>query len=312
MSLADSAGIDVTTRPVRESIAHGVTAFVQMDGSWGLSNAGLVVGDNGVLLIDTWFTERRNDMLRTLVDETSPRPPTMLVNSHHHGDHVYGNGWFPEATVISHEATRSAVLALDADASARRFTSVEFGRTRATPATITFDTEMTLHLGGITAVVSFPGVCHCVGNTVILVEEHSVLFAGDVLLNGCTPALVGGSALGYLTVLEKLRRLQVEVVVPGHGAVCGPEVIDRTERYVHFVLDHARDALARGWSPLDAARKLSLGEFAHWIDSERIVGNLYRAMHELSEADGRRLPMDIPAMWRDTIAWLGRPLSSRA
>lgn len=313
MSLADpSAGIDMATRPSKASLATGVHAFVQMDGSWGLSNAGLIVGDNGVLLIDTWFTERRNEMLRAMVEATTSRPPTLLVNSHHHGDHVYGNGWFPEATVITHEATRSAVLALDEDASARRFTNVHFGETRATPATITFDTELTLHLGGLTASVRFPGICHCVGNTIVVIEEHSVLFAGDVLLKGCTPALVGGSALGYLTVLEQLRDLGPRVVVPGHGAICGPEVIDETERYVQFVLDNARAALQAGKSPLEAARTLPLGEFEGWIDSERIVGNLYRAMHELGAPDSADVPLDMPAMWRDTIAWLGRPLSSRA
>ncbi|MGH3492643.1 MAG: MBL fold metallo-hydrolase [Sciscionella sp.] len=316
MTLADDyAATTATADPSHQVLAPGVHAFVQLDGGWGLSNAGLVCSDDAVVLVDTWFTERRNDALRRMVMETAPIAPTHLVNTHHHGDHTYGNGWFPEATIISHEATREAVIALDAGASARRFTTVDFGHIAHTPASVTFEKSLQLHAGQFTLDVLFPGISHCVGNTVVFVREASVLFAGDILLKGCTPAFVGGSALGYLEVLEGLRQLKPTHVVPGHGALCGAEVIDETERYLRFVIESARGALANGQSPLEAARGATLGEFEDWIDSERIVGNLYRTMRELttqSTGTPPSAPLDTHSMWRDTEAWLRRPLRSRA
>lgn len=311
MSVANVQIADLETYPRAEHIASGVYAITQADGSWGLSNTGLVFGPDVVVLIDTCFTERRNTILRQLVTELAPIPPTLLVNTHHHGDHTYGNGWFPEAMVVSHESTRDRVLKLDSEISARRFADVEFGVTRPVPASLTFQDKLQVHVDDMTLDVFCTDVAHCPGNTAVFVRERSVLFAGDLLLKGCTPSFSGGSATGYLPVLAQLRELGAERIVPGHGAVCDGLVIDETERYVQFILELAAQALADGRTPLEAARAADLGEFKSWLDSERLVGNLYRACAELAAADGSH-PMDVTAMWRDTEAYLGRPLRSRA
>jgi cyclase len=311
MSVANVPLPELETYPRTELVASGVYAITQADGSWGLSNAGLVVGDDVVILIDTYFTERRNTVLRGLVTKLAPMPPTLLVNTHHHGDHVYGNGWFPEAVVVTHEDTRERVLKLDSTVSARRFSEVVFGVTRPTPASVTFREQLRLHVDDMTLDVLCPSVAHCPGNTVVFVRERSVLFAGDLLLKDCTPSFSGGSAHGFLAVLEQLRELGAERIVPGHGPVCDGSVIDETERYVRFVIDLAGQALSAGLSPLDAAQEADLGQFAPWLDPERLVGNLYQACSELAP-EGTPWPMSTAAMWRDTEAYLGRPLRSFA
>lgn len=311
MNAPNGKSPDPRTAPRMESIAPGVHAFMQPDGSWGLSNAGLIVGDNAVVLIDTCFTERRNAILREMVTATVPRPPALLINTHHHGDHVYGNGWFPEAVVVSHEDTRDCVLRLDSAVSARRFADVQFGETRPTPADLTFRTGLQLHLGDSVLDVFFPGVAHCVGNTAVYLKEHATLFAGDLLLKDCTPSFSGGSAHGYLPVLQRLRELGAERIVPGHGPICGAGIIDDTERYVRYVLDLAAAASANGQTPLEAARSADLSQFPGWRDHERLVGNLYRACAELAP-DGGTAAVDASAMWRDTEAFLGYRMRSMA
>ena len=311
MSVANVQIPDLETYPRAELIASGVYAITQADGSWGLSNAGLVLGQDVAVLIDTFFTERRNLILRGMVTELATVPPATLISTHHHGDHVYGNGWFPETVIVSHESTRERVLKLDSAISARRFAGVVFGETRPVPAALTFRDELQVHVDDITLDVFFPGVAHCAGNTVVFIRDRSVLFAGDILLKNCTPSFSGGSARGYLPVLRRLHELRAERIVPGHGPVCDGSVIDETERYVRFVLELAAQALAAGISPLDAARGAELGEFAKWLDGERLVGNLYRACSELAPGEENYL-MDVNAMWRDTEAFLDRPLRSRA
>ncbi|MGW4339819.1 MBL fold metallo-hydrolase [Rhodococcus koreensis] len=284
-------------------------AIVQPDGAWGLSNVGLISASDRSVLVDTFFTERRNVMLRELTDSLAAVSPSLLVNTHHHGDHVHGNGFFPEALVVAHRSTREAIVKLDPSVSARRFPSVTFGETRPTVPSLTFEQSLSIHVGDEMVLdVFYPGVAHCPGNTAVFVRGRGVLIAGDLLLKDCTPTFVGGSAVGFHAVLEQLRSLEPEVVIPGHGPVCGPEVIGETERYVDFVLEVACAALSNGQTPLEAAFDADLGEFATWHDSERLVGNLYRAMGEL---DGGR-PVDFPAMWRDSEEFRGGPPQSRA
>lgn len=308
MTAAEAGAIAPDTRQRLTELAPGVYALVQLDGTWGLSNAGLVVGRETVVLVDTFFTERRNAELRKTVLQTARKSPDLIVNTHHHGDHVFGNGWFPEAVIVSHERTRECMGVIDPGASAGRFTDVDFGEVRPTPADVTFAEGLRLHAGDLTLDVFYPGLAHCVGNSAIHIPEHSILFAGDLLLKGCTPTFVGGSVAGFLTVLTTLRALEAETIVPGHGPVCGPEVIDETERYVRFVQEIAAAEHRAGKAPLEVAQTADLGEFHGWLDHERIVGNLYRAYAEI---DGTGT-VDTKAMWRDTTAYLGRPMRSWA
>jgi cyclase len=157
------------------------------------------------------------------------------------------------------------------------------------------------------------GPAHTTNDSIVWVPDQSVLYAGDLLFNGGTPFLLSGSVAGSIDVLERVvRPLGARTVVPGHGPVCGPEVVDDVLAYLRFVLDVAGQARAAGVSPLEAARATDLGRFAGWTDTERIVGNLHRAMAELDglPAGG---PLDGLAVLRDMVTYNGgRPLTCLA
>jgi cyclase len=140
-----------------------------------------------------------------------------------------------------------------------------------------------------------------------------VVFTGDLLFNGGTPFALQGSVSGWIEVLETvLRPLGARTLVPGHGPVCGPEVIDEMLAYLRFVQQLAREARAAGLTPLEAARAADLGEFKDLLDSERIVGNLHRAYLELDGAE-RGAPVDLVRALGDMVAYNGgRPLSCHA
>ena len=130
------------------------------------------------------------------------------------------------------------------------------------------------------------------------------MFAGDLMFNQGTPFAAMGSIAGWLVALETLRSLGAETIVPGHGPVCGPEVIDDMAAYLRFVQELARKGFDAGLSPLDAARQADLGRFAPWHDSERLAGNLNRAYSEIrGESLGVRI--DLGAMVADMIAYNG-------
>ncbi|MEU6081156.1 MBL fold metallo-hydrolase [Streptomyces sp. NPDC047108] len=286
-----------------EEVADGVFAYLQLPGSWCLNNAGFLVGSPGTetVLIDTAATEMRARALRDTVVATAGRMPGVLVNTHHHGDHTYGNHLFtPHARLISHPRCREEILRNGVDLPAL-WPDVEWGDIVVAPPTTTFTDRLTLHTPAYDIELIHPGVAHTAGDTAVWLPEQKVLFAGDLIFSEGTPFVFMGSVQGSIASLALLRELGAETVVPGHGPVCGPEVYDTVERYLAWVLRLAEESRAAGIGPREAALEADLGEFAALGESERLVMNLHRAYAELAGVPGGD-PLPFPAALADAIA----------
>jgi cyclase len=266
--------------PELVEVSPGIWAYVQLDGSWGLNNTGFLVGETGVVVVDTCFTERRTRGFLGAVRTVTNRPLRTLVNTHHHGDHTHGNWLLPAATILGHERCREGVLQTGTAAEAL-FPGVDWGEIRVTPPFVTFTDRLTVHVDDLRVELLTHTPAHTTSDIVAWVPDRKVLFAGDLVFNGGTPFLLMGSVTGAITAVESLQRLGPDVIVPGHGAVCGPSALDDQLDYLRFVLQVATDAHTAGVTPLEAARATGLGRFGEWHDPERIVGNLHRAMAEL-------------------------------
>jgi cyclase len=312
-------------KPYTEQIAEGVHAYVQPDGGWCLNNAGWISDGGTTLLVDTAATARRTAALRDALLAGGAPAPATVVNTHHHGDHTYGNALFaPGATVIGHEACRREALAAGRQLHAI-WPDVDFGDMDICAPSLTYRDELTLHIGEIEVRLLHPGVAHTTGDTVVWLPEQSVVFTGDIVFHQGTPFVPMGSLSGSLHALDRLRALGARTVVPGHGPLAGPEVYDTVERYLRYVGELARTAHADGRTPLEAARQAEQDaahgagaqgaeyrEFAELAESERLVANLHRAYAEL---DGRPQgdPLDITAVWADMERMNGgRPVACHA
>lgn len=290
--------------PTVEEVADGVFAYVQLDGSWGLNNAGILPGGLGATLIDTSFTAPRARRLAAAVAELSAPPVRTVINTHHHGDHTYGNFVFPESTVIGHERCREAVLATGLGTTSM-FAGVDWGDIEIVAPFVTFSDRLNVHVDDMKVeLVAMGPAAHTNNDIVAWIESRGVLFSGDLIVHGGTPFVLMGSVSGALDALDRLRAFGAERIVPGHGAVCGPDVIDEQVSYLRLVQDMATVAADQGWSPLEAARRCDLGRFAAWTDTERLVGNLHRAFSELKgHAPGAPLPY--PTIFQEMIAFNG-------
>ncbi|SEQ05144.1 MBL fold metallo-hydrolase [Streptomyces radiopugnans] len=294
--------------PFLEEVADGVHAFVQPPGGWCLNNAGLVTGRPGgegpPVLIDTAATESRARLLRREVERVAPDGPGIVVNTHFHGDHTFGNSQFtPRAVVVAHEGTRtdSAEAGLGL---CGLWPDVEWGEIPLTLPTLTFRDGLTLRAGGLRVELLHLGPAHTADDTVAWVPERGVLFTGDLVWSGVTPFVLMGSVTGSLRALERMRALAPRVVVPGHGPVGGPELLDATEAYLRWLLRIARESVRDGLPPLEAARRADLGGFAGLLDPERLVGNLHRARAELEGLPpGTR--MDVAGPFGEMVAYHG-------
>jgi cyclase len=257
-------------------VADDVYAFIQPDGGWCVNNAGLI---GGSVLIDTAATQTRAEHLRDEVARIGGAP-RILVNTHHHGDHVFGNQFFDAATVVAHTRQRQEMIEAGLGLT-QLFPHVDWGDLRLVPPALTFDDAITLHAGDLRVEVFHVGPAHTTNDVVAWIPDRRVLFCGDVALAGATPFCLMGSISGSLRALDRLRALGATTIVPGHGPVSGPEVFDVTERYLRWLQGLAGGGAAAGMSPLDTARSASLGEFGELLDAERLVGNLHRAYAEL-------------------------------
>ncbi|MQY07735.1 MBL fold metallo-hydrolase [Actinomadura macrotermitis] len=290
--------------PRLEEIADRVYAWIQPDGTWCLNNAGFLVGPDAVTVIDTAATEARARGLRAAIAAVTPLAPRTVVNTHFHGDHTYGNVVFAgEAAIVAHENCAAEMIEHGL-LTTQLWTEVEWGDIRVVPPTVTFTDRLTLHAGDLTAELIHHGPAHTTGDVVAWLPGQRVLFTGDLIFNGGTPFVLMGSVRGWLRTLDELRALGPETIVPGHGPVCGPEVLDRTEGYLRWLQELARDGIAAGLSPLALARETDLGVYREWTDPERLVGNLHRAYSEaLGEPPGT--PLDSMAAIMEMVEYNG-------
>ncbi len=293
-------------------VADRVFGYIQPDGTWYINNTGFIVGDRSVISIDACSTERRTRAYLDRIASVTPAPVTTLVNTHHHGDHTYGNCVFGDITIIGQERCRAEIIATGLLGNTGIWEPVDWGELTLAPPTVTFTDRLRLWSGDLPVDLRYVGQpAHTSNDTLVFLPEQQVLFCGDLLFNGGTPFLLMGSVTGAIEVLTTVvAPIPAAAIVPGHGAVCGPELIGTVVGYLRFVLDIAGRGLAAGVPPLDAARDTDLGEYAGWLDSERIVGNLHRAYCDLEPSRGKP---DLFAALSDMVAYNGgRPLSCRA
>ncbi len=298
---------------VAREVSDGIFAYVQPDGSWWINNTGFLVGSRGVVSVDACATERRTRAYREAIAAVTDRPVRTLVNTHHHGDHTFGNYLFPGATIVGHDNIRGPLRAWGMPRDAPIWTPVDWGHVELDPPFLTFSDSVTVWVDDLRCELSHVGTpAHTTNDSWLWVPERRVLFSGDVLFNGGTPFLLQGSIAGALETMDRLAALGAETIVPGHGPVCGPEVIDTVRGYLRFVTDAAHRGHEAGLTPLQLARDLDLGEYAALLDSERIVGNLHRAYFEL-DGGARGGLIDLQAAIADMLAFNGgRPLTCHA
>jgi len=305
-------GVSIADARLKE-VSDGIYAYLQPDGSWWINNTGFFVGRHGVVSVDACSTESRTRAYLDAIASVTGQPVRTLINTHHHGDHTFGNYLFGGATIVAHEKCRQEVRDFGAPGRLPFWTEVDWGGIELEPAFLTYETGVRVYVDDLACEVRHVGTpAHTTNDSIVWVPERALLFSGDLLFQGGTPFLLMGSVAGAIGVLEELKQLPATTIVPGHGGVAGPELIDDVLGYLRFVMSAAVAAREAGVSPLDAARELDLGPYEGLLDAERIVGNLHRACAELDGAPPGA-PIDIRAALTDMVTYNGgQPLTCYA
>jgi cyclase len=308
--------------PYVDELAPGTFAYVQPDGGWMVNNCGVVVDGAGTaVLVDTTSTERRTRAVLAEVSKVSSGSPRAVVNTHHHPDHTYGNGFLPaETVVIGHEKCRDEVLAAGLEAT-NVITAPDYGDLTLRPPEVTFPDRLTLHLADFPVELHHVGQpAHTTNDVLVWLPEQKVLFSGDLAFNGGQPFVLEGSIAGFRQAIARMEALAPEVLAPGHGPVCRGEDVDTLlsamDGYLEYVEQVAAESHAAGLTVLEAAQKHADNPYSSWAETERFVGNLHRAYAEIRSAhSGGTDPwtrLTVPSVWPDMVAFHGGPIPCHA
>jgi glyoxylase-like metal-dependent hydrolase (beta-lactamase superfamily II) len=286
-----------------EDLGDGLYAWLQPDGSWGYSNAGLVTDGEQSLLIDTLFDLRlTREMLSAMADAT-PAAATIdtLVNTHANGDHCYGNQLVGGATIIASRASAEEMAEVTpammagmlrnagdlGEAGAffeRIFGAFEFDGITSTPPNQTFEGELVQRVGDKDVHLIEVGPAHTRGDVLVHVPDDRAVFTGDILFIDGTPILWQGPVENWIQACDRIIEMNPRTIVPGHGPLTDIHGVASMREYLVYIRDQARIRYDAGMSPSDAARDISLGDYSAWLDAERIVVNVHTLYREFGDS----------------------------
>ena len=288
-------------------IGNGCYAYLQPDGSWGWSNAGLVVDGGESLLVDTLFdcrlTREMLDAMRRAEPKAAAKIDT-LVNTHSNGDHTFGNELVAGAEIIASQACademredggakRLAELQRSASRTddtgmflSRIFAPFDFEGINFTFPTKTFAGKIDCQVGDKTVQLIEVGPAHTGGDVLAYVPQDRVIFTGDILFINGHPIIWAGPVGNWIKACDLMLGLDVETVVPGHGPITDKKGVAAVRDYLQYVAIEARRRYDAGMSIREAAEDISLTEYSSWSDAERIVVNVGTLYREFAAAGG--------------------------
>ncbi|MCZ6853753.1 MAG: MBL fold metallo-hydrolase [Gammaproteobacteria bacterium] len=275
-------------------LGNGGYAWLQPDGGWGWSNAGLIVDGEESLIIDTLFDKPlTREMLKAMcaAEPLATKQFDLLVNTHSNGDHCNGNELVHGADIIASKAC-AAELAVENPGRMLQlmerapemgevgefftycFAAFDFRDINHTLPTRTFEGELDLTVGDKRVHLKQVGPAHTAGDILAYVPDDRLIFTGDILFIEGHPILWAGPVQNWIEACDYMLGLDVETIVPGHGPITDKNGVRAMRAYLVYVRDEARKRFDADMPVLEAALDISLDDYDSWGDAERIVVNV--------------------------------------
>jgi len=322
---AEFSGEAFRLTKVRDGVYHAVGTGAMSVGC----NAAVIVNDEDVLVVDSNSTPAAAWALAEQIKTITDKPIRYVVNTHFHWDHAHGNQIYgPDVEIIGHEFTRRMVAAGESmrgrsydmfvgavpsqvaqlrkqvdgltDAATRRKLGEQLrvqeqyleaiGSVKPQPPTLTLDQSMTLYRGGREIRLLYLGRGHTGGDIVVYLPKERVVATGDLL--GAGPSYLGDAyPTEWVATLDRLRALDFDTVLPGHGDVFeGKTKIEQFQAYLEDFWRQARALHDQGLSAEEAARRIDLRAHAGAYPTIRDVGVLNHGVYRAYDLIEGRVP----------------------
>jgi len=303
-----------------EQLVDGVFAAIATLEGGAMSNAGIVDLGGETLVFDAFLTRAAAEQLRAAAEELTGRAPRYLVNSHFHGDHVWGNcAFLPEAAILASSGTAAAMTAQDNSSDeedrtelAEAIEHLEKALAEETDEIVRFNYEGNLYprkhlfeeLPVIRAVptVVFEGTleirgsertvrlvaserAHTEGDVHLLCPDDRVVFLGDLGFFKDLPAYVApqGDAAAWANALREFESLAVDAFVPGHGDVGGVPELAAQRGFLDAAIEAAQAVAAGGGTVEEVVERMRGTEYAKWEKTTLYEASLEAVLRKTEE-----------------------------
>lgn len=254
-------------------------------GGFAGGNLGLLMGEDGVVLIDDGLPPLVG-RLQAAIDQLTEEPVEFLINTHVHGDHIGGNEVLGRegAVIVAHDNLRRRLVA----------EGVQTGTGSKAPApeaalpVVTFADSVTFHLNDREAFVFHVAGAHTDGDAVIHFRDDNVIHAGDVMFNGLFPFIdldSGGTVDGYIAAQERILALADDAtrIIPGHGPLAGRKDLQAAVDMLKDARGRVRALVEAGKSEEEILAENPLADYGEdwswqFITTERMTRTLCRSL----------------------------------
>ncbi len=258
--------------------------FRQYDVNRQGSNSGWVEFDDFVLVVDASFPTGARELLAEIHRRT-PKPVRFVFDTHYHGDHSFGNPIYAEtgATVVAQEQS----LALLRERGEKGFADAAQSRkdmaglSMKNPSLV-FPDRVTFDDGKHRVDLIYTGWGHTRGDAVAYLPKEKILFTGDACVNGAFNYMGDGNTESWIQAIEKMQRLDVETVAPGHGALGKRDLLETQKQYFVELRRQVADLVRQGKTLEQARSAVAIPRYETWTGQKPSAANIEHVFRELT------------------------------
>ncbi|MCW8964881.1 MAG: MBL fold metallo-hydrolase [Gammaproteobacteria bacterium] len=264
------ASVDMQLQQVSEHVwfVQG-QAGIATDNEGFISNASVIIGEQGIVVVDALGSPSLAQLLIRKIREISDKPFLKLILTHYHADHIYGAQVFQEqgAEIL---APVGADKYLDSPNALERLEERRFSldpwvneNTRLVAPDRMLDSSEQLDIGGVNLTLSYLGTAHSDGDLSVYVEPDAVLVSGDIIFEGRVPFVGDANTREWLAILTRMEAQQMSALIPGHGAMAKKpnEVVALMRRYLQALREQMANAVEEMTSFDEAYPEADWSEF---------------------------------------------------
>lgn len=253
-------------------------------------NSTVIIGDKGVILIDTGFTDEIGHHIKKIIAGVTDKPVTHIINTHNHGDHTLGNIAFNNAEIISSEKCKTAIQTSGYEwvGIAESTTGLKLPNTKPVVPTVTYTEgkHANITLQGVKFVMWVPAGSHTPTDMMVHLPDDNVLIAGDILVDTVMPSFRDGHVKTWIDTLQKIVDLKPTKIIPGHGNLMNIADVSQLRKDMMKFYDEVEAGYKKGLMDSEVRKTLDLKPWKkrkHF--DEQMGGNISRTYLEVEEAN---------------------------
>ena len=268
----------------------GPVGFPSKDNQGYMVNTSVIIGDKGVILVDTGFTDEIGLMLKKTIATITDKPVTHVINTHHHGDHSLGNVAFKDAEIISAEKCRELLNAPTYAwvETVENMTGRKFPNIKIVPAKTVYPENTTnkVTLQGVSMELIVPHGSHTPGDMMVYLPQYKLLISGDILVKKMMPSFIDAHVKSLIATIEDIVKMDIKTIIPGHGPLMNLKEASALGKRIAVLYAGVEAGYKKGLTDSEIRETLDLSEWKNYVEFENLMGmDINRTFLEVEEAN---------------------------